>query len=429
MYRILIVWALACAGAVDAPAQTAMPEAGALARAPSGGENDAAFVEPSAPLTLQRAIDYALAANPELGVAVREVQAREGARIQSALRPNPELGVQVEDVRDRSRSTTLELSQRIERGGKREARMAAADLAGAVARHDLQARRRATVAAVYSAFHALLAAQESQRIARDSLALAQQASAAAARRVRAGKVSPVEETRAKLAEASVRSERVAADSALRVARIRLSALWGNAGPRFERAEGPVGHDTELPALERVLAALDDAPAMAGARSEVERRRAVVEVERSRSVQDVTLSVGARRNEELGLNQVLFGVSIPLAINDRNQGALYEALQRADQARDELAARRLQLAGQLIGAWERATTARERVRLLDAEVLPGADSAYRAAVTGFELGKFSFLEVLDAQRTLFLARTQYLQALSEMHDALAAILAVVDAKQI
>jgi cobalt-zinc-cadmium efflux system outer membrane protein len=394
-----------------------------------GGATDARFVEPSAPLTLQQAIDYALAASPELAVAVREVEAREGARIQSALRPNPELGVQVEDLRERSRSTTLELSQRIERGGKREARMAAAELAGAVARHDLQARRRATVAAVRTAFHALLAAQEGRRIARDSLALAQQATAAAARRVQAGKVSPVEETRAKLAEASVRSELVAADSALRVARVRLSALWGNAGPRFERAEGPLGQDVELPARDRLLAALDDAPAMAGARSEVERRRAVVEVERSRSVQDVTLSMGARRNEELGLNQVLFGVSIPLAINDRNQGALYEALQRADQARDELAARRLQLASALIGAWERAATARERVRLLDAEVLPGADSAYRAAVTGFELGKFSFLEVLDAQRTLFQARTQYLQALSEMHDALAAILSVVDAQQI
>ena len=31
--------------------------------------------------------------------------------------------------------------------------------------------------------------------------------------------------------------------------------------------------------------------------------------------------------------------------------------------------------------------------------------------GFEFGKFSFLEVLDAQRTLFQAKTQYIQTLA------------------
>ncbi len=52
--------------------------------------------------------------------------------------------------------------------------------------------------------------------------------------------------------------------------------------------------------------------------------------------------------------------------------------------------------------------------LQSEILPGARSAYDAASKGFELGKFSFLEVLDAQRTFFQARAQYLKSLSEAH---------------
>ena len=51
---------------------------------------------------------------------------------------------------------------------------------------------------------------------------------------------------------------------------------------------------------------------------------------------------------------------------------------------------------------------------------GAQSAYDAATKGFELGKFNFLEVLDAQRTLFLDRAQYQRALAEAYRAAAEI---------
>ena len=39
-----------------------------------------------------------------------------------------------------------------------------------------------------------------------------------------------------------------------------------------------------------------------------------------------------------------------------------------------------------------------------------------AVKGFDLGKFGFLDVLDAQRTLLAAKGQYLRALGETHRA-------------
>jgi cobalt-zinc-cadmium efflux system outer membrane protein len=58
--------------------------------------------------------------------------------------------------------------------------------------------------------------------------------------------------------------------------------------------------------------------------------------------------------------------------------------------------------------------------LQRDVLPGAKSAYDAATVGFENGKFNFLEVLDAQRTYFAAKSQYLKALAEAHRAAADI---------
>ena len=51
--------------------------------------------------------------------------------------------------------------------------------------------------------------------------------------------------------------------------------------------------------------------------------------------------------------------------------------------------------------------------------------FDAAVTGFEAGKFSFLDVLDAQRTLLQTRTQYIQALYDRYRAVADLGRYVD----
>ena len=72
------------------------------------------------------------------------------------------------------------------------------------------------------------------------------------------------------------------------------------------------------------------------------------------------------------------------------------------------------------ARERLNAARQDAELLQRDILPGAQSAYDAATKGFEFGKFNFLDVLDAQRTLLQAKSQYLRALSEAHRAAAEI---------
>ena len=81
---------------------------------------------------------------------------------------------------------------------------------------------------------------------------------------------------------------------------------------------------------------------------------------------------------------------------------------------------MQLKSAVAQAWGRLDTADAQARTLRDQVLPGAQSAYDAATKGFELGKFNFLDVLDAQRTLFQAKAQYLRARGEAHRAAADI---------
>jgi len=98
----------------------------------------------------------------------------------------------------------------------------------------------------------------------------------------------------------------------------------------------------------------------------------------------------------------------------------EALQREDKARDEAAALAMRLRAEALSARQRLDAARVEAETMVREVLPGAQSAFDATLRGFELGKFSFLEALDAQRTLFQARAQYLKALGDAHRAAAEI---------
>jgi cobalt-zinc-cadmium efflux system outer membrane protein len=59
-------------------------------------------------------------------------------------------------------------------------------------------------------------------------------------------------------------------------------------------------------------------------------------------------------------------------------------------------------------------------VLKENALPGAQSAFKAAQEGYREGKFSYLQVIDAQRTFFEIKRQYITALADYHKARANI---------
>lgn len=377
-------------------------------------------VEPHGTLTLAAALELAQGANPDIRVALREREASEGVVIQGQARPNPSIEYLMEDRRAATRTTTVQLNLPIEMPGKRDARIAIAEGGRDIADIELASRRAEVRARVASAFFEVLSAQEGVRLARDTVLLAERATGAVARRVAAGKLSPVEETRARVAEAGVRVELAQAQGALRIARQRLSGLWGNPLPRFEDVRGGVDTLPPVPSDDLLGQRIAASPVLRRAALELTRRTAITALERARRLPDPSLTLGLKHAEELGRDQLLLGVSIPIPVLDSNRGNLIEALRREDKARDELAALRVRLTGEVLQARERLNTSRVELESLQRDVLPGAALAYDKAGTGFELGKFSFLDVLDAQRTLFQARRQYLRALGDTHAAAAEI---------
>lgn len=371
-------------------------------------------------LSLSDSMELALMSNPGIAVAIREREAIAGTKVQAATRPNPFVSTSIQDTRDATRQTTLQFSQEIELGGKRSARMEAANALYNKADAELLTIVAEVHANVIAAFYEMLVAQERVALAKSSVEIAELALDVASKRVKAGKSSPVEQTKSSVAAATANIELVQATTQLNNSRNRLSALWGDNTPSFERVSGKVANIPEIASLDELHDLIDDSPAIKLAKLEINARAALTDVERSKTVPNITISAGVINNQEVGLNQALLGLSIPIPIFDRNQGSVQEAVSRQYKAKDELIAIRNRIQTNLTTQYARLSAARLATFALQNDVLPNAQNAFDSANRGFSLGKFNFLDVLDAQRTLYQAKSQYINALQEAHQSIAEI---------
>jgi len=389
-----------------------------------------AWAQPS--LTLADALERARQSNPELRALALEAAAVDAAGRQAALPPNPALEYVREGTASQGGSSTIQLSIPLELGGKRAARMVVARAGSRAAALELAVGKARVEAEVAAAYHQTWLAQQHVALAAQVSESGRRSSDAAARRVLAGKISPVEEARARVAEANWRMEGVTAQRELDEARIRLASLLGSEAGVLGTLSAPASpEDAALPPaqLDQMVAT---APAIERAAAEVEAGDASVQLERAQRIPDVSFIVGSKREgpERERLRQNIIGVSVPLPLFNRNQGAILAAERRADKARAELEATRLRVRSEAMQAHARLQAALQQERLVRQDILPGAQYAAEAAMKGFEAGKFNYVEVLDAQRTWVQAQGQHLRAISDFYRAkadLAKLLGATDIK--
>ena len=174
-------------------------------------------------ITLRQALSLALMHNPELAASSWEVRSGEARSLQAGLFPNPEIEVEVENFggsrkeenpdgtserlkRFDGAETTVALSQLIELGGKRSKRKQVADSEHDLLGWDFETKRLDTITEVTNAFIDLLALQERMVLTDGLVDLSQDVFNTVSERVKAGKVSPVEETRAQVALSTIQIE-------------------------------------------------------------------------------------------------------------------------------------------------------------------------------------------------------------------------------
>jgi cobalt-zinc-cadmium efflux system outer membrane protein len=384
---------------------------------------------PTGAVALKDAVSLALLYSPELAAFQWETRAREARIVQAGRPPNPVVGVLLEDLGAGGKTidpssgglvqpqTTIQLSQLIELGGKRTAREQFATLTRDLALWDYEAARINTLTEVTRAFIDVLAAQQLVDLSTQTMKLVEETQQTVGARVTAGVVSPIEQTRAEVALASARIDSDRATRLLDAARRRLAAFWG-AEPRFDRAAGDLAERPPLPPFADLQARLSNNPVLARWATEISQRQAAFAVERSKGTPDLTITAGYRRFTDIDSNALIVGASIPLPMFDKNKGAIEDAQMRVNKAYEEQRAAQVTVSAALAESYRALAAADQELTVLRSSVLPGSRQTFEAVSEGYRLGRFGYLEVLDAQRTLIAAGGQSLRALSEYHKAAA-----------
>ncbi len=394
---------------------------------PTGGQREPAISEPGGELRLDEALAVALLHNPRLTSFAWEIRAREAAVIQAGLFPNPGLAVEIEDFGGTGgfggfgqSQTTFAVGQTILLGGKRGSRIELAQLHRDLVGWDYEAARVEVITHVGIEFVNTLAAQERVVVAKETAALAGQVFSAIDQRVQAGKVSPVERTKARVDRAQAQLVLTVAERELVAARYRLAATWGSVAPAFDAAVGDLSSVQTPPAVEELLARVQDNPDLARWTTEMAARRAAVTLARANAVPDITPYGGVRLLEGADETAFVAGFEMPVPVFDRNQGAILEARLRGARGDALRRAAAVRVKTDLVVTYQALDAAYRGTILMRTEVEPGAMSALDAAEEAFRQGKIGALHLLDAQRTLFAVRRQSVDLHAAYHRAVVAI---------
>lgn len=406
MFRVFFLALCAAPAAVSALAQTPPP-----------------VTEPDGPLSLEHAWALTLLHSPALKAYSYDIRAAEARQIQAALRPNPTLDIEVEDFGGSGElsgfdaaETTVFVSQPLELGHKREKRMQTAAIDRQLAGIDYEVRRREVRAGLAGAFTDLLAAQEKSRLYAEMADIAAQSLQAVQRRVAGGKDSPVEETRAAVEQSRMQVRYEQARRELETARRRLASFWAAEPPRFTEAAGELDRVEALPDAATLRGLLEQTPQWTRWETEIDRRRSVLRQEEAQATPDIAVGAGVKRFNEIDETALVVGLSIPLPLFDRNQGNRREAAVNVAKTFAEQDAAQLELLRELDRLTTELTGGRLKIESLQNTALPGAQEVLEASRRAYAEGKVDYLSVLDAQRTLFEARSDYVDSLAGWHRA-------------
>ena len=387
-------------------------------------------------LDLKKALEIALANNPQLKAARNEIEIAEADKVEASKRLNPAFSAYFEDYRlfhsdmgpfFQTQEITVRLDQEIETGGKRKLRTQAAELRSQAQKAETNNVMRALVFDVRRAYFQAVLAQTNLENAETILQEIDRVIELNRTRFEQGDISGAELKRVEVERLRFVEDVFASKMALVNAKSVLLTLFGlpQANASFKLsdplavANAPSSQADGIPQpspyseLERrALANRPEAIA-----SKFEQKRADTETLHQRALRspNITISGGYKRN--LLDNTVVFGVALPLKLFNKNEGGIAKAT--AEKARaDNLAAHtRSQVLLDLQKAYNSAEINRQRVEYIEKQSIQKAEESRQIVLTAYQLGEIDLIHLLDAERAFRETRKTYNQALYEYRISL------------
>lgn len=364
--------------------------------------------------------------NPDIRAARAAAGSAAGRAWQAGRYPNPSAGVTAGEIgfEGDSSNTVLSITQPIVLGGRLDAGVAGAEALRAARFADVDRVRRTVRGEVERVHARMLSVRAEIELLDELLRIAEGTLAIAETRFEARAVAEPDVIRPRVEVYQLRGDRRRLSRRIQSLETRLGLLLdGGPVPASSIGERLSIHPPEI-AGDPLRAAIESGhPELLVADRETEAARH--ELERARSSRtpdlDVTLGVGYSEEGDQGIAELGVGAEVPLW--DRGRGEVAAARFTLMRRRLERQATLNRLVSELAEARSEYDEAREQLGVISDRVIPEAQRAFDQINEAYRAGRASFLDLLDAQRTLMQSRRVQIQLAGDAAIARARLVAI------
>lgn len=373
-------------------------------------------------LTLDKVVVRVLEKNPELKVSDYEARAA-AARIRVA-RQTPPASINVEfenfagsGIRKGSDAmeTTLSLSKILELGDKAELRGEVAQHNAKLLQNSQDAKRLDIISEAVRRFVHVIVDQHRLVIAKDKLSLVKRTYQVVNKRVRAGRSPVAEKRRISIALARAEIELEHAEHELATSRVKLAGMWGETNPDFKTAQADLFELEQVALFTELETLLEQNPDLVRFATTQRLAEARFNLAKAKQSANIKFAAGVRNYSATDDNAFVLSASIPFGLNSRAAPVIEAQNYQMQKESFNFEKQKLALYTSLYEVYQELRHAYTAVNALREKIIPEAERALRDYEKGYAAGRYSFLELTDAQQILLDAQLESVMSAASYHQ--------------
>lgn len=384
-------------------------------------------------LTLPQIIEVSLQNNGDLKSLREEKGARDAGKVRAGLLPNPtldfEAGSGALTGSSAENSLSLGVSQEFLLAGKREKRLAIAELESEIYCWQLADRERLLREEVKAAFYDVILTEQRIALADRSTRLNQQLLDVAKERLTAGDIPELELNLVKVELARSGGTRIDLERTLLQKQTKLWTLVGLSPLESPLVVGEFATETGLTKNLRELKQLAHGkrPDLKALETEKNRGEADLALARAEGIPNLTAGLVVKRDTtamEIGgvegketAYTVGLKLSFPIPLFDRNQAGVQEAVAKRSSSESRLLAAARNAEREVEIAYASLQNAEKIRSLYKVDIIPQLEENLQLTQEAYRLGEVGILTVIQEQKKFFEVNDGYLLAIHDRQAAL------------
>jgi len=387
-------------------------------------------------VTLDWLINQSLTNNRNLLAARQTRDILAAKRLQAGLRPNPQISVQFGSDQLASRTGEYDLdatfSQPFERGGKRQKRVQVVELELAQAEKEIAFQEQTLRSEIYTQYINTLATAKTLELLEKLVALTQENLRLVTVKFEQGEAAKLDLQLTQVELNRWKSVLLQTDLQVKASILQLKTLAGlEADTAVKLTEFfPTQITSQLDLLDLQTQALASRLDLQAARLKEELSQAQIDLatanakadinlfatySEEREVEDMVVARSSNINRKIGV-----GITIPLTINNRNQGTIAQFTATKTQIRYQREQLEQQIKQEVALALNRLESSKETLKLFEIDILPKAQDNLKIISVAYQLGEQELLAVIAEQRRLIDFQQQFIQINKEYYLSLVAL---------